>query len=143
MTLLKFNQNLPSLVDDFLGSDFFQASGEPSTIGKNMPAVNVKENDTQFEVQLAAPGFKKEDFKIEVHNNNLEISSESKKEDEKSNENYSRREFSYSSFSRIFHLPESAEEDKIQANYQDGVLRITIPKRESDTQKGKRMIEIG
>ncbi len=96
---------------------------------KNTPAVNVKESDKNFEMEVAAPGMKKEDFKVEIKEGNLVVSAESKREEEEKKENYTRREFSYSSFTRTFRLPENIKTEDIVANYNDGVLKLTMPKK--------------
>lgn len=97
-----------------------------------MPSVNVKELDNGFEIHVAAPGIKKEDLKINLERNVLTISSETKTENQEKDEKgaFTRREFNYSSFSRAFTLPEDAEPEKIEATYEDGILKITIPKKE-------------
>lgn len=109
-----------------------------------IPAVNIKETETGFELELAAPGLKKDQFSIEVDQNLLTISSERKDENESKNAEgtYSRREFSYSAFKRSFTLPETVDSEKIEAQYEDGVLHIAIPKKEEALPKPKRLIEI-
>jgi HSP20 family protein len=106
--------------------------------------VNVKETAESFEVEMAAPGMKKEDFKVELNNNILSISSEQKQEhEEKNNERFTRKEFSYQSFHRSFQLSrEAVDADNIQAKYENGVLHLTIPKREEVKQKPSRLINI-
>jgi HSP20 family protein len=110
-----------------------------------LPAVNIKETENSYEVEMAAPGMRKEDFKIELDNNVLTISSEKTEESPEGygNERYSRREFSYQSFQRSFTLPkEVVDEDKIEAHYQEGVLQLRIPKKEKAKQKPPRKIQI-
>ncbi len=149
MTLEKRNGNLinslPGLFDDFFTKDLFDwGNSNFSTSGTTLPAVNVKETAENFVVEMAAPGMKKEDFKVELNNNMLKISSEQKQEhEEKSNERYSRKEFSYQSFQRSFQLSrEAVDADKIQAKYENGVLHLLIPKREEVKQKPSRLINI-
>jgi|SRR5690554_3402784 len=132
MNLVKFNQGeafnqLPSIFDDLFGRDFFNRAGAKVSF----PAVNVKESDEKFEVFLAAPGLKKEDFIISVNNNALTISSENKQEKEEVGEDgkFTRREYSYSRFSRSFGLPENVNIDEISAEYEDGELKLEIPKK--------------
>lgn len=142
MNLIRRNPNaLPSLLDEFFKPDWF---GGLEGMNANVPAVNILESETGFELELAAPGMKKDDFDIEVDNNVLTISneqeSESKEEDKE--KNYSRREFYYHSFRRSFNLPKSVNTEAINATYTDGVLRVGIPKREEALPKPKRMIEI-
>lgn len=151
MTLVKRNDGhhldryVPSLsqfFDDFLTRDLFDWPSSSST-GTTIPKVNIQETDNEFRVEMAAPGMKKEDFKIELDNNLLSISSELSKEDEEHGDGkYSRREFSYQSFQRSFRLPETVEADKIKAKYEDGVLRLMIPKREEAKRKPARTIKI-
>lgn len=133
---------LPSVFDDMFKTDWLESNSNTNTIGTSIPAVNVKETDEEFLVEVAAPGMKKEDFEIELNNKILTISSVVKEEQESKNENYTRREFSYNSFKRSFNLPDSIDNSKIEANYADGVLKIELPKREEDKIKPKRLIEI-
>jgi HSP20 family protein len=141
MTLVKFNNTFPSFLDEFFGGDIFD-SNRNSAIGNNLPAVNVKENEKNFEVEVAAPGMKKEDFKIELDNNMLGISSERKEENEEEKGKYTRREFRYSSFKRTFTLPENVDSNKIKASYKEGVLTIDIPKVAEKKKEKSKMIEI-
>ncbi|GAB4375423.1 MAG: Hsp20/alpha crystallin family protein [Salibacteraceae bacterium] len=109
-----------------------------------MPAVNVKETDDAFHVEVAAPGYTKDSFKVELDNDVLTISSEMRHEDENKNEQYTRREFSYQSFVRRFNLPENmVDADKIEAKYENGILRVYIPKLESARPKPVKTIKIG
>lgn len=143
MTLVKRNAvSFPSVFDEFFKPDWM---GGMQNFGANVPAVNIKETDTAFGIELAAPGKNKSDFNIEIDLNVLTISSESKTQSQETqNEGrYTRREFSYSSFKRSFTLPDSVNTDAIQANYENGVLHITLPKREEALPKPKRLIEIG
>ena len=138
------HSNWPTLrgssLSDFFDDDRFFNS--PWFRGQSLPAVNVKENDKAFEVELAAPGFDKKDFNISVNDGLLTISAESKREDEKKEDNYTRREFGYSSFSRSFNLPANTSEEDIQAKYEEGVLKLMIVKKDIATAKPKRSIEI-
>jgi HSP20 family protein len=108
----------------------------------DIPPVNIKENEKDFELELAVPGRKKEDFNIEIDENVLTISSESKTEENVMDENYTRREFGYSSFKRAFTLPETIDEAKIKATYVDGLLKFTLPKKKEALPKPKRFIEL-
>ncbi|MBT8314618.1 MAG: Hsp20/alpha crystallin family protein [Maribacter sp.] len=140
MSIIKRNDVLfPSLMSEFLKPDWF---GGMDNYKNDLPAVNIKENETNFELELAVPGRKKEDFHIEVDENVLTISSESKKEENVTEENYTRREFAYSSFKRAFTLPETIDEGNIKANYDNGILKFTLPKKEEALPKPKRMIEL-
>jgi len=149
MTLSKRNGSLvnylPTIFDDFFTKDLFDWSNSNySTNGTTLPAVNVKETPENFVVEMAAPGMKKEDFKVELNNNVLTISSEQKQEhEEKEDDKYTRKEFSYQSFQRSFQLSrEAVDADNIQAKYENGVLHLTIPKREEVKQKPSRLINI-
>lgn len=140
MSIIKRSDVLfPSLMSEFLKPDWF---GGMDNYKNDVPAVNIKENETDFELELAVPGRKKEDFHIEVDENVLTISSESKKEENVTEENYTRREFAYSSFKRAFTLPETIDEGNIKANYDNGILKFTLPKKEEALPKPKRMIEL-
>lgn len=144
MSLVQFNNTLPSFLDEFFGGDIFDSVNSSNRIGSSLPAVNIRENDDEFNVQVAAPGMKKEDFDVELNNNILTISSEKKgeKEEKSKDGNFTRREFNYTSFKRTFTLPDSVDSEKIHANYEDGVLKLSIPKREEAKIKAKRKIEI-
>lgn len=107
-----------------------------------LPAVNIKENEDSFEILLAAPGLNKEDFSIEIDENILKISSEFKQNEEVKEEKFSRREFNFSSFKRAFTLPETVNEDKIEAAYVNGILKLSLPKKEEALPKEKRSIQI-
>ena len=147
MTLVKRNgrSNItPSIWDNFFNRDLFNWDSNYATTGYSMPAVNIKETPESFLVEMAAPGMEKKDFKIELDGSALTISSEKQNEsEEKEGENYSRKEFSYQSFYRTFHLPkEVVNADKIKATYENGLLRLEIPKREEAKQKPVRLIDI-
>lgn len=146
MTLVKRTNNLfpavPSFFDDFFVKDLTGWSNTNNAYGTSLPAVNIKEDENGFEVEVAAPGLAKEDFKVEVENDVLTISSD--KESQNEENNYSRREFRYSSFKRNFTLPENAVDvDKVQASYNNGVLHILLPKREEVKPKPAKTIKIG
>jgi HSP20 family protein len=142
MNLIKRNTvPFPSIIDELLKPDWL---GGMQSFNTNVPAVNIKETDTNFGIELAAPGKTKEDFNIEIDHNVLTISSEEKTEkEEKDNDGkYTRREFSYSSFRRSFTLPETVNSDAINATYENGILTISLPKKEEALPKPKRLIEI-
>ena len=140
MSIVKRNNLLfPSLMNEFFKPDWF---GGMETLNTTVPAVNIKENEKDFELELAIPGFKKDDFNIEVDENILTISSEVKSENHTNENKFTRREFSYNAFKRAFTLPETIDDGKINANYEAGVLRLTLPKREEALPKPKRMIAI-
>jgi HSP20 family protein len=144
MTLVKFrNRDLfPSLFNEFFDRDFFD-SANMGFNNSTMPAVNIKETKDDFVVEVAAPGMKKDDFKIEIDNNLLVISSEKEEnKEEKVEGEFTRREFSYQSFKRSFTLPKTIEDGKIEAKYHDGVLNIKLPKKEDAKEKPKKLIAI-
>ena len=100
-------------------------------------------DEEDFELELAVPGVKKDDFTVEVDNDVLTISSEMKSENEETQDNYTRKEFSYSSFRRAFTLPDTVDGSKIDAKYEDGILKLTLPKKQEALPKPKRLISIG
>lgn len=143
MTLARFSNFMPSVFDRFLEGDAFDwANKNFSDTNTTLPSVNIKENDEQFEVEVAAPGFEKNDFNIEINNDVLQISSEKKVENEDKDGKYTRREFSYQSFCRSFTLPNTVDSEKINAQYKEGILNITIPKKEEAKPKPAKRIEI-
>lgn len=146
MTLVKWNPNaifptFTNLVNDlFNDTDITRMMG--NDLATTTPAVNIKENKDAFVVEVAVPGMKKENFHINIENDVLTISAEVKTEEEKKEEKFTRKEFSYSAFKRAFTLPKTVEAEKIAANYKEGILHITIPKREEAKAKLARTIEI-
>lgn len=143
MTLVKFTVN--PLIDRFFDTDLFDwSSRNYSKTNTTLPSVNLKEDENGYSIEVAAPGLDKNDFKIEVHNDLLTISSEKNEENETKNENerYTKREFSYQSFSRSFSLPQTADGDKVEASYDKGILTVSIPKKEEAKPKAPRAIEI-
>ncbi len=137
-----YNQNwLPSIFNDFFDNDWMVKANATA------PAINVLESDTDYKVEVAAPGMTKEDFNIHLsENNELVISMEKKneaKEENNNNRKYLRREFSYSKFEQALVLPDDVEKDKISANVTDGVLTVDLPKRTPEEKaKINRVIEI-
>ncbi|WP_439880674.1 Hsp20/alpha crystallin family protein [Pontibacter sp. MBLB2868] len=129
-------------MDRFFDSDFW---GMPMQMNRqmmaNMPATNIRENEKDYSIEVAAPGMKKDDFDIDVNEGVLTISSQKEEEKNEEEENFTRREYNYSSFSRSFRLPESINEDDIKAKYQDGVLHLTVPKGK-EKEHPKRKIKI-
>lgn len=137
--------NFPSwsnLLDDFFSGDLHSAFNSNFNTGITLPKVNIKESIDSYNVEMAVPGLKKSDFNIDLDNQILSISTNIKEEKEEKGENYTRREFGYSSFKRSFTLPESVDTDKIKANYEDGILHIIMPKKEEAKQKPSRSIKI-
>lgn len=140
MTLVRYSNQLPPFFNRVLDSNLINRSGNITT---TLPSVNIKETENGFDVEVAAPGFEKEDFNIEVNKDILTISSEKKVESETTEkDNYTRREYNYQSFKRSFTLPESADTEKIAANYKNGILAISIPKKEEEKPLPKRTVEI-
>lgn len=133
MTLLKWqndNKMTPSF-NTFFKDWFDDSYFDKVAVGTSIPAVNIKDNEKDFTVSIAAPGLKKEDFKIALNHNVLTISSEQKSEKEEKEEGkFTRREYSYSSFSRSFTIPDTVETDQIDAKYENGELKILLPKKE-------------
>ena len=135
---------IPSLLDDFFGKDWLDSTmANWRTSGSTLPAVNVQETNDEYMIDVAAPGMKRNDFKIELDNDVLTISSQREDSHEEKDGNYSRREFSYQSFQRSFSLPQNKMKgDQIKAKYIDGILHITIPKAEEATRKPAKQIAI-
>lgn len=123
ITRRNFRPFFPSLFDD----DFFTAS---TSRPNSLPAVNIREDDKNYFLELAVPGMDKKDLKIDIDEDVLTISSEQKNETEETNEGYTRKEFSYSSFVRSFYIPENVNRDAINANYKEGILTVSFPKHE-------------
>jgi HSP20 family protein len=126
---------MPNIFDD----DFFPVL---SNRASSMPAVNIREDEKNYVLDLAIPGIDKKDLKIDMNEDVLTISSEMKNESEESRDGYKRKEFSYSTFCRSFYIPENVNREKIEANYKDGILSVTLPKQEEEKNKITRKIEI-
>lgn len=143
MALVKFNERndrdlmAPGFKNIF--DSFFNDSFISDRLTSRVPAVNISETDEQYHIELAAPGLKKEDFKINLDNDVLTISVEKKSEHSESNKRYNRKEYSYSSFVRSFSLPDSADDGKIEATYTDGVLTINAAKKEVSKSKSREI----
>jgi len=149
MSLIKFNNrkrlfpswnndSLKSFLgsDDFFNNDFFE---EDSL----MPAMNVKEHEKDFEIEFAAPGFSKKDFEVTIDDNMLNVSGEKRKESEETEEDYTRREFSYNSFKRSLQLPKTVNTDQdFKASYKNGILKLNLQKKEDAKEKQKKVIEV-
>ena len=142
MSLVKRTDRLPFIFDDIFNADWFGGISKDHKIGFNTPAVNVKENDNDFVIQLAAPGLVKEDFNIELDKDILTISSESNNNSSEEKDNYTRKEFSYSTFKRSFTLPDTVNSVDILASYDSGILSVKLPKKEEAKVQPKRSIEI-
>ena len=138
---------LPSLVSDILNTgrllpnvfdlerNIFDNGGSALAV----PDANIIENDKDFKIELAAPGLERKDFKVEVENGVLSISAEKEEEKKEDRKNYRRREFSYNAFSRSFTLPDNSLPEKIDAKYDNGILHLTLPKKEISISKPKEI----
>ena len=139
---VRFNQ-FPSFFDDVLTKEFFHNTKRPGF--NSTPLVNIKETEKSFELELAAPGLEKKNFRLELKEDKLTISSvhESTTDDKKDSDAFSRREFNYNAFSRSFVLPEKlVDKDAISASYENGILKVNVPKKEKDTANQNREIQI-
>ena len=130
-----FPASFRRLMDNFWNADRFFGDD----FGNFMPAVNIKDNDKTYEIEVAAPGMQKEDFDVKVDNGVLRISAEREEKKEEKEENYTRREFSYNTFSRSFVLPENVDADNVAAKYSDGILHLTMKKKKVETPKTKKI----
>ena len=128
----------------FFIPDIFEDSFLPVLSNGNSfkPAVNIREDDKNYVLDFAIPGFDKKDLKIDLNEDVLIIASENKNETEESKDDYSRKEFSYKAFSRSFYIPENVNREKIEANYKDGILTVSLPKQEEEKNKITKKIEI-
>ncbi|MEO5978397.1 MAG: Hsp20/alpha crystallin family protein [Chryseolinea sp.] len=138
--------SLPSLLEDFFNRDWADSTLASRNYSATLPAVNVRETNEDYIIDVAAPGMKRDDFKVELDNNVLTISSQHEEKHKAGDEtrNYTRIEFNYQSFQRTFTLPENkVEGEKISARYVDGILHITVPKRDEAKVKPIKQITIG
>ncbi|ANW96432.1 heat-shock protein [Wenyingzhuangia fucanilytica] len=141
MSLVKFSNSYPDLFDRFFNYDMLNGSSKHfSKTNTTIPLVNVSENHDGFSIEMAIPGFKKDDFKLELDNGRLTISSE--KEEKREDDHYAVKEYSYQSFSRSFTLSESIEQENIEASYDDGILKVFIPKKEEAKPKPIKVIDV-
>ncbi len=145
MTLVKFSNGNRSAALNPWVSDVFENMFNDSFISDRLvsrvPAVNIAETDEDYHIELAAPGLKKDDFKINLERNVLSISAEQKEEQKEEGKNYSRREYSYTSFVRSFNLPDTVDQSNIEASYDNGILKVNVAKRE-EAKYQSRQIEI-
>lgn len=147
MTLIRANSNFfpsfSSLFDDFFNTELGDwRRNNYSSTNSTLPKVNVKEDEHGFTIEVAAPGMEKEDFNVQLDHNQLTISSEKKTEKSEEAEKYTKREFAYHSFQRSFTLPESANGEQISAKYDNGILTLSIPKRDEAIPKPVKKISI-
>lgn len=129
-------------IDEMFNTDLPSVFTSNFNTGISLPKVNIKETEDAYFVEMAVPGLKKSDFHINLDNQLLSISTEVKVDNEQKEENYTRREFGYSSFKRSFTLPETIDDTKIDASYKDGILSIKLPKKEEARRKPSRAIKI-
>lgn len=144
-TLVKTNGLLPtnSFFDDFFTKDLFDFGwNDRNDRHALVPRVNIIETNDEFRVQMAAPGMKKNDFKIELDNDVLTITSDLPEEENKKDIRYIKKEFNYGNFKRSFYLPNIVEKDQIEASYSEGILNLTIPKVEEARKKPSRTITV-
>lgn len=153
MSLVKFRRRP---LRNFTSSDFFDdrdffnnrfwdsplSSRDLVNAERNEPALNIKETDDMFEVELAAPGYSKKDFEVTIEDGCLNISAENSHSDEQKEDSYTRREFSYSAFNKKLQLPDSVKDEDIKANYKDGVLRFNLVKKPEAKKAQPKKIEI-
>jgi HSP20 family protein len=140
-SLSKASERMPAFFDDF-----FKPWNEWFDNGKRLwptvPSVNITENKDNYEVAVAVPGMKKDDFKIDVEGNMLTISSEKEETKEEKDKKYTRKEYNYSSFSRSFTIPDEVNKEKIDAKYEDGVLRLVLPRKEEVKKSTAKQIAV-
>ena len=145
---LKPSTRLPRVFSDWLrpdtifDRDFFDTEFFPMRVGVNVPSVNVKETEKEYMLDVAAPGLERKDFNIEVQNHTLTVSAEKEEKKEKEEEGYSKKEYSYNSFSRSFALPENVKEGDIDAKYENGILTIRVPKAKETPVKPAQKIAV-
>jgi HSP20 family protein len=137
-TIRKRSSN-PFYMSNLFDDDFFPVL---SNMTSSIPAVNIKEDEKSYLLDLAIPGMDKKDMKIDINEDVLTISSETKNETEENKDGYKRKEFSYSSFCRSFYIPENVNREKIAASYKDGILNIELPKQEEEKAKVAKQIKI-
>lgn len=141
MSLLKiWNKNLiPSIsnLNSFFDESLFDSSNE-----EYLPAVNVKDMDNTFELEIAAPGYSKGDLEIQIQDNYLKVIAKTENEEVENNENYTRKEFSQSAFKRSFYLPENIDQEHIEAEFKNGLLKLSLPKHTSSIKKSSKVVEI-
>jgi len=143
MTLVKFNNAQKNQLANPFFNDVYSLLNDSffnDKFASKVPAVNISESTNGFDVELAVPGLKKEDFKINLDKNVLSVSADKKTETVDENKKFSKREYSYNSFSRSFTLPETADQSKIEADYTDGILKLTIGKKEEAKIQAREII---
>jgi len=140
--LARINRSyVPAYWDDFFNDNFFNQLNSKNS-NENRPAVNVAENDGGYTIEVAAPGIDRKAFNLEIENDVLTISTEKKDSKEEQKQNYLRREFNYQSFKRSFQLPETIDQEQINASHDAGILTLILPKKEEVVQEAPRQIEV-
>lgn len=143
MAVLTVRRETPVLTDFFNTDGFYKALKTGYNNILTVPATNISESDTEFKVTIAAPGFDKDDFIIGLDNNGvLEISAENEAEEESEEDNFTRQEYDYSSFSRSFTLPDSVDSREIEATYENGILSLFLPKKSEAKENARQEIKI-
>jgi len=141
--LSRLSERMPTVFEDFFKpwNEWFDNGG---LFGRtmNIPAVNITEQKNDYLVSLAVPGMKKEDFKIDIDGSMLTISSAKEETKEEKEKRFTRKEYNYSSFSRSFTLPDEVNREKIDAKYEDGVLKITLPRKEEVKNPAAKQIAV-
>lgn len=148
--LTKTNRSLFPVISDFLGTDrlfsnVFDLNTDLFRLNDGslaVPNANISENEKDYKIEVAAPGLQKKDFKVEVENGVLTVSGEKEEEKEEERKNYRRKEFSYRSFSRSFNLPENSLPEKMEAKYDNGILTLSLPKKEVAISKQVKEIKV-
>ncbi len=144
MTLVKFKRpgyNHPTIFDEFF-RDFWNESQQKGGSATSLPSTNIWEDKDKFNIELSAPGFTKEDIKIEVEDDIMTISGEHKTESKQTEKTFTRKEFNYGSFKRSFTLPENVDTESINAKYENGILKLELPKKETEVEKATKQIQV-
>jgi len=148
MTLVKLNNLNTRSIDPWINGIFDSIFHDSSSLSSfntrstsSRPSVNISENEKEFDIEMAVPGFKKEDFKINLEKSVLTISLAKSEKKEEEDKRYSKREFYFETFSRSFTLPENVDEEKVSAEYIDGILKVSISKKEVEIEK-VRVIDV-
>ncbi|MFH6602719.1 Hsp20/alpha crystallin family protein [Maribacter algicola] len=144
MSLVKFNNRWPW---NYGLTDFFERNanfdGDFFNLEKSLPAMNIKEHEDDFEIELASPGFDKKDFEITLKDDILEVAAEKKAEKKENDDDYTRKEFNYRSFRRALQLPKTVDDSQeVRATYENGILKLQLMKKEAGERKAKRKIEV-
>jgi HSP20 family protein len=132
----------PSVITDFFNDGFFNNELSNFPLTRWVPNANVRETSDEYIVELAAPGLEKNEFKVEVQEDLVTIEGQHEEDREESNEEYHRKEFKTTSFKRSFRLPQSIVSDAVDAKYNQGILKLTLPKREEAKSIGKKLVKI-